>query len=381
MSQLSLTTSLTCELINKKSITPDDAGCQKILGDLLRQAGFKVEDFSSDGVQNFYATHGTGSPVLCFAGHTDVVAEGDVTAWQYPPFNAQIVGDTLYGRGAADMKGSLAAIHIATLDFVKVHTNHNGTIAILVTSDEEGDATFGTRFVVEKLRTQGRNIDYCIVGEPSSTKYLGDVVKNGRRGSLSGDLTIYGKQGHVAYPHLALNPLHLAAPFLTEISQIKWDIGDDFFPPTSLQMVGMQTSSNISNVIPASVTITFNFRFGAVQTPEKLKQTFTNTCQKHNLNYQINWHLSGLPFFTAPGKLLDSVKKSIKEVVAITPELSTSGGTSDGRFIATLPGCEVVELGPINQTIHQVNECVSISDLNKLTNIYQQIMLNILGNI
>jgi len=372
------TISLACELIHKKSITPNDAGCQNLLCDLLQQAGFLIKDFSSNGVQNFYAIHGAGSPVLCFAGHTDVVAQGDESSWQHPPFAAKIVGDTLFGRGAADMKGSLAAIHIAALEFVKKYPNHNGTIAILVTSDEEGDAIFGTRAVIEQLKAQGQNIDYCIVGEPSSAAKLGDVVKNGRRGSLSGSLTIYGKQGHVAYPHLASNPVHLAAPFLTEISQIKWDDGDEFFPSTSLQIVGMQTSSNISNVIPAHITVNFNWRFGAIQNPDKLQQQFVDICAKHNLNYQIKWQLSGLPFFTAPGKLLTAAEQSIKQIVGITPQLSTSGGTSDGRFIATLNNCEVIELGPINKTIHQVNECVSVSDLNKLTAIFQQIMINIL---
>jgi len=378
MPQLSPTILLACELLQRKSITPQDLGCQKILADLLKQTNFDVQHLPFNQVQNFYATHGSGSPVLCFAGHTDVVPAGNESDWQHPPFAAQILDKKLYGRGAADMKGSLAAMHIAATKFVKENPNHKGTLSLLITSDEEGDAIDGTRAVIEYLRAKNQNIDYCIVGEPSSTNQVGDVIKNGRRGSITGKLTIYGKQGHVAYPHLAANPINLSLTALQEIANFIWDEGNEFFPPTSLQFVGLQTSSNISNVIPESLHAQFNLRFNDLQTPTNIKQQIINILQNHNLNFKIDWNLSGLPFITSTGNLLSAVKNSIKDITGINTQLSTSGGTSDGRFISTLNNCQVIELGPINKTIHQSNEYVNIDDLDKLTDIYYKIMQKML---
>jgi len=379
MPKISPTISLALKLIAEKSVTPQDQNCQEIIANLLQQNGFNVQFMPFGEVKNIYATHGTENPVLCFAGHTDVVPAGDETAWQYPPFEPKIIEDTLYGRGSADMKGSLAAMICAGINFVKQNPKHLGTLSFLLTSDEEGEAIYGTKYVVEQLRQNQTNINYCVVGEPSSSKVLGDVIKNGRRGSLSGTLTIYGKQGHVAYPHLACNPIHLALPFLTSFSQIIWDQGDAFFPPTSLQIIDISTENKASNVIPAEIQIRFNWRFSPKQTPEILQNAFHKLCQQFKFDYSVNWNLSGLPFITEPGDLLDVTILSTEQVMGITPKLSTSGGTSDGRFIATLPNCQVIELGPINQTIHQTNECVSVNDLNNLTLIYQNIMEKLLS--
>jgi len=387
MPTLSPTILLALELIAQKSITPNDASCQQIIANLLKKAGFTLEFMPFGEVQNLYATFGSGSPVLCFAGHTDVVPPGELDKWQYPPFAPQIVGDLLYGRGAADMKGSLAAMLQAGINFVKdceqdkSKTKHknSGTLAFLLTSDEEGVAVNGTKAVIEALQKRGDNINYCVVGEPSSTSKLGDVIKNGRRGSLSGTLTIFGKQGHVAYPHLAQNPIHLALPALDAIAAINWDAGDEFFPPTSLQIIDVFTGNNTSNVIPAALKVQFNLRFNPQQTPKTMQSKIAAICAQFKLNYKIDWHLSGMPFITKAGALLDAVSASVFEITNVLPKLSTSGGTSDGRFIATMENCEVIELGPLNATIHQVNECVSVQDLDALTLIYQKIMTKILG--
>ena len=345
----------------------------------LEAAGFALEPMRIENVDNFWARRGGEGPVLCFAGHTDVVPTGPVEAWQQGPFDAQVDADgMLLGRGAADMKGSLASMIIAVERFVADHPNHRGAIAFLITSDEEGPALHGTRAVVERLRARNERLDWCIVGEPSSTTLLGDVVKNGRRGSLNGKLTIRGKQGHVAYPHLARNPIHLAAAALAELAAEQWDAGNDFFPSTTFQISNLNSGTGANNVIPGELNALFNFRFSTESTEEGLKARVEAILNKHNLDWHIDWSLSGLPFITEPGELLDAIASSIQAVTGLTTEASTSGGTSDGRFIATL-GTQVVEVGPVNATIHQVNERVLASDLDLLTEVYYQTLVRLLA--
>ncbi|TCK01990.1 succinyldiaminopimelate desuccinylase [Volucribacter psittacicida] len=356
-------------LIRRPSISPDDQGCQKLIADRLAPLGFKLEWLPFNDTLNLWATHGSGEPVVAFAGHTDVVPVGDETQWQYPPFSAQIVDDMLYGRGAADMKGSLAAMVVALEQYVKSNPNHKGTLGLLVTSDEEAAAHDGTKRVVETLIQRGEKIDYCLVGEPSSSQQLGDVVKNGRRGSITGNLYIEGVQGHVAYPHLADNPVHKALPFLTELSQYQWDQGNTYFPPTSLQIANIQAGTGSNNVIPGELYVQFNLRYCTEVTDEIIKQKVAELLDKYGLSYRIEWWLSGKPFLTQPGKLVNAVVESLQQVANITPKLETSGGTSDGRFIALMGG-EVVELGPLNKTIHKVDECVSCQDLATLGQVY-----------
>lgn len=379
MSSLSETLSLAFDLISRPSVTPKDEGCQQVMTTRLKTLGFKIEDMPFADVQNFWATHGSEGPVFCFAGHTDVVPTGAPEKWQNDPFQPYIDDQgMLYGRGASDMKGSLAAMIVATERFIKKYPHHKGTISFLITSDEEGVATHGTRAVVEKLAQRNDTIDWCIVGEPSSVKTLGDIVKNGRRGSLNGKLTIKGKQGHVAYPQNAKNPIFLAAPAITELSNELWDNGNEFFPPTSFQISNIQAGTGANNVIPGELHADFNFRFSTESTVDSLKQRLTAILDKYQLDWHIDWSLSGLPFLTEPGQLLAAISDSIQSVTGITTQPSTSGGTSDGRFIATL-GCQVVELGPINETIHQVNEHIKAEDLNLLTDIYYQTLERLLA--
>lgn len=379
MTTLSPTLELACELIRRASVTPLDEGCQDLMMQRLAAAGFGVERMRIEDVENFWARRGEEGPVLCFAGHTDVVPTGPLNAWQHPPFEARIDAEgMLCGRGAADMKGSLAAMIVAVERFVADHPRHKGALAFLITSDEEGPALHGTQAVVERLAERRERLDWCIVGEPSSTSQVGDIVKNGRRGSLNGSLRIRGKQGHVAYPHLAQNPIHLAAPALAELAAEHWDAGNAFFPPTSFQISNISAGTGATNVIPGELSALFNFRFSTESSVEDLQRRVAAILDKHGLDWQIDWSLSGLPFLTEPGALLDAVSASIRAVTGRDTTPSTSGGTSDGRFIATL-GTQVVELGPVNATIHQINERVLASDLDLLTEIYYQTMVRLLA--
>lgn len=368
---------LAQNLIRRPSISPDDQGCQQMIAERLANLGFEIEWMNFGETTNLWAKHGSTKPLVAFAGHTDVVPTGDESQWQYPPFNAEIVGDMLYGRGAADMKGSLAAMIVAAEEYVKANPNHSGTIAFLITSDEEAAAKDGTTKVVDALMARGELIDYCMVGEPSSSQTLGDIVKNGRRGSITGNLYIQGIQGHVAYPHLADNPVHKAAPFLTELTQYQWDKGNEFFPPTSLQIANIQAGTGSNNVIPGELYVQFNLRYCTEVTDEIIKNKVAEMLQKYGLTYRIEWNLSGNPFLTKPNKLVKAVVGSLEQIVGITPKLDTGGGTSDARFIA-LMGSEVVELGPLNATIHKVNECVSVTDLVTLGDVYKQMLVNLL---
>ncbi len=368
---------LAQNLIRRPSISPDDQGCQQMIAERLANLGFEIEWMNFGETTNLWAKHGSTKPLVAFAGHTDVVPTGDESQWQYAPFSAEIVGDMLYGRGAADMKGSLAAMIVAAEEYVKTNPNHKGTIAFLITSDEEAAAKDGTTKVVDALMARGELIDYCMVGEPSSSQTLGDIVKNGRRGSITGNLYIQGIQGHVAYPHLAENPVHKAAPFLTELTQYQWDKGNEFFPPTSLQIANIQAGTGSNNVIPGELYVQFNLRYCTEVTDEMIKDKVAEMLQKHDLKYHIEWNLSGKPFLTKPNKLVKAVVDSLEQVVGITPKLDTGGGTSDARFIALMGG-EVVELGPLNATIHKVNECVSIPDLVTLGDVYKQMLIHLL---
>lgn len=378
MTDLSPTLALACDLIARDSTTPEDAGCQQLMASRLEQAGFVVEHLRFGEVDNFWARRGTEGPVLCFAGHTDVVPTGPVERWDNPPFAPKVIDGMLHGRGAADMKGSLAAMLVAAERFVAEHPNHKGSIAFLITSDEEGPATEGTVKVVDTLVARNEKVDWCIVGEPSSTDQVGDVVKNGRRGSLNARLTIKGKQGHVAYPHLARNPIHLAAPALAALAAEVWDHGNDYFPPTSFQISNINSGTGATNVVPGELVALINFRFSTESTVDGLKARVIDLLDQHGLDYELDWTLSGLPFLTEPGDLLDGVATAIREVTGRETQPSTSGGTSDGRFIATM-GTQVVELGPRNATIHQVNECISAADLDTLTDIYQATLTRLLS--
>lgn len=377
---LSPTLALACELIRRPSITPLDADCQALMMQRLGAAGFTLEPMRIQDVDNFWARHGSqDGPVLCFAGHTDVVPTGPAAQWQHAPFDALIdEHGMLCGRGAADMKGSLAAMVVAAERFVADYPAHRGAITFLITSDEEGPAHYGTKAVVERLAARNERLDWCIVGEPSSTTLVGDVVKNGRRGSLGATLLVRGKQGHVAYPHLARNPIHLLAPALAELTAEHWDDGNAFFPPTSFQVSNINGGTGATNVIPGELTVVFNFRFSTESTVEGLQQRVSAILDKHGLDWHIDWALSGLPFLTEPGDLLTAVAGAIKDVTGRETQPSTSGGTSDGRFIATL-GTQVVELGPVNATIHQVDERVLASDLDLLTDIYYHTLVKLLA--
>ncbi|TNF06475.1 MAG: succinyl-diaminopimelate desuccinylase [Gammaproteobacteria bacterium] len=378
MTTESPTLDLACELIRRRSVTPLDEGCQQLMIERLEAQGFCVVRLPFGSVENFWAVHGNSGPTLCFAGHTDVVPTGPESDWQRPPFEPHIEAGILYGRGAADMKGSLAAMVTGVENFLSEHPDHLGQIAFLITSDEEGIAVDGTVKVVEWLRQQDAMPDWCIVGEPSSSEQMGDVVKNGRRGSLGAELTVKGIQGHVAYPHLADNPIHRAAPALAELAAENWDSGNDFFPATSFQVSNIQGGTGATNVIPGSIHVVFNFRFSTEVTEQQLRERTEAILDKHNLDYDIQWHLSGQPFLTAEGELVEATVASIREVTGLHTELSTAGGTSDGRFIAPF-GTQVVELGPVNATIHKVDECASVADIEQLSVVYQRILEKLLS--
>ena len=367
---MSKTLDLAKDLISRNSVTPEDAGCQQVMTDRLKALGFTIENLRFDDVDNFWARRGTEGPLLAFAGHTDVVPTGPQSDWKHPPFQPTVEGDLLYGRGAADMKGSLAAMVVACENFVSKHPDHKGSIAFLITSDEEGPSINGTVKVVEHLENRNEKIDYCLIGEPSSTDKVGDIVKNGRRGSLNGKLIVNGVQGHVAYPHLATNPFHIASAALAELCAQTWDEGNEFFPPTTFQISNINCGTGATNVIPGKLEALFNFRYSTEVTQDDLMKQVHQIFDKHGFDYSIEWNLSGEPFLTPRGELVSAVQKAIKQVMGYDTELSTSGGTSDGRFIAPT-GTQVVELGPLNATIHKVNECVSINDLDKLTDIYE----------
>ena len=364
--------SLAQNLIRRPSTSPKDEGCQQVIAERLQAVGFNIEWLPFGDTLNLWATHGEGEPCLVFAGHTDVVPVGDENAWTYPPFEANIMDNILYGRGAADMKGSLAALVVAAENFVKNNPNHAGKIALLITSDEEAAAKDGTVKVVETLMARNEPIHYAVVGEPSSGKVLGDVIKNGRRGSITAELYIEGVQGHVAYPHLAENPVHTSLGFLTELTTYQWDNGNEFFPPTSLQIANIKAGTGSNNVIPGELYVQFNLRYCTEVTDEIIKTKVAEMLQKYGLKHRISWNLSGKPFLAGNGKLVQAAQQAVANVTQITPRLDTSGGTSDGRFIA-LMGAEVVEFGPLNATIHKVNECVNVDDLGKCGEVYYQI--------
>lgn len=370
------TLSLTKQLIARTSVTPDDAGCQQIMIERLQQLGFSVTNLRFEDVDNFWAIRGDQGPILCFAGHTDVVPTGPVENWRSPPFEPTAADGQLYGRGAADMKGSLAAMVVAVEQFIAEHPNHQGRIAFLITSDEEGVAKNGTVKVVEWLQQQGITPEYCLVGEPSSTTVCGDTIKNGRRGSLGAKLRIVGQQGHVAYPHLASNPIHKVAPALTDLCQEEWDQGNEFFPATSFQISNINGGTGATNVIPGELNLVFNFRFSTQVTDQQLRERTAAILDRHGLDYQLEWALSGQPFLTPAGELVDAAVASIKQTRGLDTQLSTAGGTSDGRFIAPM-GTQVLELGPVNASIHQVDENVSIQDLELLTEMYQRVLENL----
>jgi succinyl-diaminopimelate desuccinylase len=372
------TLALTRALIERRSLTPDDAGCQPLIAARLAPLGFRAETIAANGVTNLWLRRGTARPLVCLAGHTDVVPTGPLAGWLSDPFVPSERDGWLYGRGAADMKGSLAAFVTAIESFVAAHPDAGGSIALLVTSDEEGPSVDGTVRVVERLAAEGETIDYCIVGEPTSVERLGDTIKNGRRGTLSGTLTVKGVQGHVAYPHLASNPIHLAAPAIAELAATRWDDGDEFFPPTTWQCSNIHAGTGATNVIPGTLEVTFNFRFCPASTQESLVQRLEAVLARHRLDYDLAWTGSGKPFLTARGVLVDVVTDAVREVTGITPELSCTGGTSDGRFIADI--CrEVVELGPHNASIHKLNECVKVDDLGALATIYRGILERLLA--
>jgi len=374
----SSTLALAQDLIARPSVTPEDAGCQTLIGLRLAALGFHLEPMASNGVANLWARRGKASPLFCFAGHTDVVPPGPRSDWASDPFEPHIRDGLLFGRGAADMKGSIAAMVTATESFVRAHPHHPGSIAFLITSDEEGVATDGTVKVVETLKARGEHIDYCLVGEPSCQERLGDTIKNGRRGSLNGFLTVHGRQGHVAYPHLAKNPLHAFAPVLARLVAEEWDQGNAHFPPTSLQIANLNVGTGAENVIPGRLTAQFNLRFSSELTEEEIRRRITAMLDEAGLDYELEWRLSGHPFLTPAGRLVEAARAAIAQVTGERAALSTSGGTSDGRFIATLGG-EVLELGPLNATIHQANECVSVADLDRLTAIYSGVLERLLS--
>ncbi|OHY81752.1 succinyl-diaminopimelate desuccinylase [Marinobacter sp. AC-23] len=371
------TLELAIDLISRPSITPDDFGCQELMMSRLAPLGFAGEQMRFGDTDNLWARKGSDGPVLAFAGHTDVVPTGPEKNWANPPFDPVIRDGYLHGRGAADMKGSLAAFITACERFVSAHPDHRGSIALLITSDEEGPAQNGTVKVIEALEARSEKMDWCLIGEPSSTEEVGDVIKNGRRGSLHGYLTVQGIQGHVAYPHLAENAIHTVAPALHALANEFWDNGNDHFPPTTFQITKVEAGTG-SNIIPGECLVHFNFRYCTENTAESLEERVVAILDRHNLKYDLQWHLSGRPFLTDTGALVSASQSAIRNVTGRETELSTSGGTSDGRFIAPT-GAQVVELGPINATIHKVNECVKAEDLNTLSSIYEQILVELLA--
>jgi len=368
---------LAHQLIARRSVTPHDAGCLDLLAARLAPLGFRCERINANGVENLWARRGAAAPLVCFAGHTDVVPTGPLENWASDPFTPTIRDGALYGRGASDMKTSLAAFVTAIEAFVASHPGHAGSIAVLFTSDEEGIAVDGTVRVVEALKDRGEKMDYCIVGEPTCVQRLGDMIKNGRRGSLSGNLVVKGVQGHVAYPHLARNPVHEFGAALAELAATEWDRGNEFFPPTTWQVSNINAGTGAGNVIPGELHVRFNFRFSTASTLESLQTRVVGILDKHGLKYDLDWRYDGRPFLTKPGDLVDAVGRAIKTVTGIETKISTTGGTSDGRFIADI--CpQVIEFGPPNATIHKVNECVAVADIEPLSRIYEQILRNLL---
>ncbi len=369
---------LTLELLKRRSITPDDAGCQQVLADRLRPLGFTIEPIVCGEVTNLWARRGTAHPLLCFAGHTDVVPTGPLPEWNSDPFVPVERDGKVYARGAADMKSSIAAFMVALEDFLRAHPDPRGSIALLITSDEEGPSIDGTARVVERLRARGESLDYCIVGEPTSVDRFGDMIKNGRRGSLSGKLVVKGVQAHIAYPDLGRNPIHLVAPALAELAAVRWDAGNEYFPPTSWQMSNIHAGTGATNIIPSRLEVDFNFRFSTECTPDGLKARVREVFDRHGLDYTLEWTLSGMPFLTPRGQLVEALSSAIQEVAGVTPELSTTGGTSDGRFIASI--CrEVVEFGPINATIHKINEHIAIDSIDVLQHVYRRTLEKLLA--
>lgn len=370
--------SLTGELVARPSVTPADAGCQDLLRQRLEAMGFSCETLIFGQVTNLWARRGNTAPLFVFAGHTDVVPPGDASRWTHAPFTPTISDDgLLYGRGSADMKGGVAAFVAALESFLAQHPDHKGSIGLLITSDEEGDAVDGTVKVMETLTARGEQIDYCLIGEPTAERQLGDMIKNGRRGSLSGKLVVHGKQGHIAYPHLADNPIHRLAPALAELTTTVWDQGNDFFPATSFQVSNLRGGIGVTNVIPPDVTVDFNFRFSTASTADDLKARVHAILDRHQLRYDLKWNLSGSPWLTQPGALVHAAQQAIRTITGLETQLSTGGGISDGRFIAP-SGAQVIELGPLNATIHKIDECVGIQDLILLTDIYQHILTGLL---
>jgi len=369
---------LAVELLKRRSLTPDDAGCNDLIAARLQKLGFHIERICHNGVDNLWARKGNAAPVVCFAGHTDVVPTGPLDQWLSDPFEPTLRDGKLYARGAADMKTSAAAFVTATERFIAAHPDHKGSIAFLITSDEEGPATDGTVRVVEALKARGELLDYCIVGEPTSAAEFGDTIKNGRRGSLSGILRVKGVQGHIAYPHLAKNPIHLAAPAIAELADTMWDEGNNYFPPTTWQISNIHAGTGATNVIPGVLEIQFNFRFSTASTAEGLMDAVQEILESHGLDFEIDWTLSGKPFLTPRGPLCDKLSEAIHEVTGITPELSTTGGTSDGRFIAEI-SLEVVEFGPLNSSIHKLNEHVAVENIEPLAMIYQKTLEKLLA--
>jgi len=374
---MTTTFELTKQLIARPSITPDDQDCQKLIAERLQSIGFEIEHHRFGEVDNLWARRGMQQPLFVFAGHTDVVPPGPVEQWQYDPFTPTLSGNTLYGRGAADMKSSIAAMICACEEFIAANPDHNGSIAFLITSDEEGPAIDGTVKIVELLQQRNENIDWCLVGEPTSTDTVGDVVKNGRRGSLSGTLKIIGTQGHIAYPQLADNPIHRLAPALNDLVNEQWDNGNDFFPPTSFQISNINAGTGANNVIPGRIEVLFNLRFSTETTEDQIRYRIEHILDSHGLKYELIWALSGNPFLTPAGELIDAAKAAIKQVRNFDTELSTSGGTSDGRFIAPT-GAQVLELGPVNASIHKIDENIDIDELDALTDIYHEILMQLL---
>ena len=367
------TLDLTRTLIRQPSVTPDDKGCQALLAARLTAAGFTVEPMRFGAVDNLWARRGTAAPLVCFAGHTDVVPTGPLDQWHSDPFTPTERDGHLYGRGAADMKTSIAAFVTAAERFVRAHPNHPGSIALLITSDEEGVAVDGTVRVVDALQARGETLDYCVVGEPTCSTQLGDTIKNGRRGSMTGDLFVKGVQGHVAYPHLARNPVHLAAPALAELVGIEWDRGNEYFPPTTFQVSNIKAGTGATNVVPGELHVMFNFRFSTASTVDGLKQRVTDLLDRHGLEYRIEWSLSGMPFLTPRGTLVDALSRAIESELGVRTALSTTGGTSDGRFIARI--CpQVVEFGPVNASIHKLNERVALGDVGALSRVYERLL-------
>jgi len=374
---MTATLELAKQLITRPSVTPDDQDCQNIIAERLQAIGFHIEHHRFGDVDNLWARRGNNQPLFVFAGHTDVVPSGPVDQWQHDPFTPTIDDNVLYGRGAADMKGSIAAMVCACERFVERNPDHTGSIAFLITSDEEGPATDGTVKVVEILQQRNEPIDWCLVGEPTSSNTVGDVIKNGRRGSLSGTLKIIGTQGHIAYPHLADNPIHRFAPALHDLVNEQWDSGNEFFPPTSFQISNINAGTGANNVIPGSVDVLFNLRFSTEITEQQIRQRIEQILDSHKLNYRLTWALSGNPFLTPEGELIEATRAAIKNVRNFDAELSTSGGTSDGRFIAPT-GAQVLELGPVNASIHKIDENIDISELEQLSDIYHEILVGLL---